>query len=325
MAIGKEIIVLSGGGHKGVVKISSVAGKENTARVNCSLDFRPSGTTLYLIGDNIAEIALKDINCTSEVSFRASDGIGCVVRSSSLTMFGGKGAKSLMLKKIDDYNRFEKPKKTDATANAANKQTEINGKKTADDGEIMSRVTDVNSECDGDIICGAQSATTVETQANGSDARGENIAAEAAEADINTDKNSGRREPRVEAKASSVNPLGDWTKYDGNNFYYAVKPQIDEMFVCYPEEKLLSQSVPNSKWVRVDAEDGYYVVGLLFDEDEPSFICYGVPQVRLGENVSKRAPAELENMCVWLPLGEGGEIEGYWMIYQSARTGEIIK
>ena len=138
---------------------------------------------------------------------------------------------------------------------------------------------------------------------------------------------SKKTKPYVGVSAKSeVKPLGDWIKYDGNNFYYAVKPQIDEMFICYPEEKLLTDSVPNSKWVRVDAEDGYYVVGLLFDEDEPSFICYGVPQFGAQDKNARRAPEELENMCVWLPLNDSeGLIEGYWMIYQSAKTGEIIK
>lgn len=40
--------------------------------------------------------------------------------------------------------------------------------------------------------------------------------------------------------------LDEWTKYDGNNFYYAVKPQIDELFVRYPEEKILNDAVANS-------------------------------------------------------------------------------
>ena len=110
--------------------------------------------------------------------------------------------------------------------------------------------------------------------------------------------------------------MSEWTKYDGNNFYFAVKPQIDEMFVCYPEEKTLCDAVPNSKWVRVDVKDGYYVVGVLFNEDDPSFICYGVPSPQKAE-----PPKELQNACVWLPVGDGG----YWIIYQSARNGEIVK
>lgn len=59
--------------------------------------------------------------------------------------------------------------------------------------------------------------------------------------------------------------LDEWTKYDGNNFYYAVKPQIDELFVRYPEEKILNDAVANSKWAHVQTGEDYYVVGVLFN------------------------------------------------------------
>ena len=59
-------------------------------------------------------------------------------------------------------------------------------------------------------------------------------------------------------------------------------------------------------------------MGVLFNDDEPSFICYGVPA-----SSKQNPPSELENACVWLPVGDGSG--GYWVIYQSARTGEIVK
>ncbi|MBQ9276110.1 MAG: hypothetical protein IJ226_00780, partial [Clostridia bacterium] len=82
-------------------------------------------------------------------------------------------------------------------------------------------------------------------------------------------------------------------KYNGSNFYLAVKPQLDEMFVCYKQEESLNKAVENSAWVHVDAEDGYYVVGLLKDGDSPAYICYGVPS-KDGNDV----PPELKNVCV---------------------------
>ena len=82
------------------------------------------------------------------------------------------------------------------------------------------------------------------------------------------------------------------------------------MFVCYPKEERLSTAVQNSKWVRVDAADGEYAVGVLFD----------VPEYQNN----RRPPREIEDMCVWLPVSEA-PLVGYWVIYQSARTGEIIK
>lgn len=309
MSVRKEIIILNGGGHKGVVKISDVSGRHDWAKVSCSLDFRPSGAYLYLIGANIAKIALNDVSCDVEVPFSASEGIGCVVRSSSLTMFGGHGAKSDMLAKIEEYNQ-----------NSGHKNQVNDNDKTAKSKANNNETAIANK------TCGKQSIDTPSEN----EAIKERIAKS-----LNNESAQYAEEKKIEIEdkkefagarsKADVNPLGEWTKYDGNNFYYAIKPQIDEMFICYPEEKLLGATVPNSKWVRVDAEDGYYVVGLLFDEDEPSYICYGVPQYPSAEKGACRAPAELENMCVWLPVDAKEEMEGYWMIYQSAKTGEIIK
>lgn len=308
MSVRKEIIVLSGGGHKGVVKISGVTGKDNVAKVSCALDFRPIGATLYLVGDNIAQIRLNDINCEAEVPFSAEYETGCVVRSSSLTMFGGKGAKSLMLKHIDDFVHAESQKSKAAAA------------------EVSQNFQEENCEVGSVNSVGLEEMSLENNNRNDDEQAQTGI--DSAKGQASDDSAKPRRsKPYVGVSSKSeVKPLGEWIKYDGNNFYYAVKPQIDEMFICYPEEKLLTDSVPNSKWVRVDAEDGYYVVGLLFDEDEPSFICYGVPQLVSQEKNASRAPDELENMCVWLPLNDlSGLIDGYWMIYQSAKTGEIIK
>ena len=83
-------------------------------------------------------------------------------------------------------------------------------------------------------------------------------------------------------------------------------------------EKILNDAVANSKWAHVQTGEDYYVVGVLFNDDEPSFICYGVPA-----DSKQTPPSELENTCVWLPVGDGEK--GYWVIYQSARTGEIVK
>ncbi|MDE6302248.1 MAG: hypothetical protein K2M36_01485, partial [Clostridia bacterium] len=284
MAIRKEIIVLSGGGHKGVVKISDAKGKEGYAKISCSLDFRPSNANLFVVGASIAKIPIKDVNQEAEVPFQANDSIGCVVRSSSLTMFGGKGIKSEMLAKIEQYNR------------------NINNAEQVG-GNVHTNAIHANVGGGEDEIPIGNTESALDNMMDGV---GISSHADNSEASANEDK---KREYVGVASHSDVNPLGEWTKYDGNNFYYAIKPQIDEMFICYPEEKQLGNTVPNSKWVRVDAEDGYYVVGLLYDEDTPSYICYGVPQLPTPDKSARRAPAELENMCVWLPLSDGADIE----------------
>ncbi len=251
----KEIVVLSGAGHKGIVKLQSAPTCANNVKGTCNLDFRPSNASLYLVGENIAKVQLYGTNTAFEVPFCAKNEFGCVVRSSSVTMFGGSIPSGKILKRIEEFN----------------KQTTLK--------------TTVKSCCDKRADClQSQNASTT-------------------------------AEHSIE-RAFAVDELDEWTKYDGDNFYYAVKPQIDELFVRYPEETPLNAAVANSKWVHVQTDDTYYVVGVLFSDDEPTFICYGVPAA-----TKQTPPAELENACVWLPVGDGG----YWVIYQSARTGEIVK
>lgn len=109
----------------------------------------------------------------------------------------------------------------------------------------------------------------------------------------------------------------DEVHFDGSNFYLSVKPQIDEIFVCYPELEELNNAVPNSRWVQVEAVDGFYVVGLVYDLDAVSYICYGVPSKE-----GKTPPDEIKNFCVWLPISCE---KGYWVIYQDALTGKCLK
>ena len=265
----KEIFVLMGSGHKGSVKITPADSAKNQVEIECNLDFRPSGATLYIIGDEIAKLELNNSKTTDKVRFMSNSVQGCVIRSSSLTMFGGRGNKSEMLAKIDEGKR---------------QKSEIQHKKNV-----------------------------IDFQQKPSDKGVAN------EPQINEDHKEHIRTESLAKLLSATSNDSGVLKYNGSNFYLAIKPQLDEMFVCYKQEEPLNNAVENSSWVHIDAEDGYYVVGLLKDGDEPSYICYGIPS-KNGKDV----PPELKNVCVWLPVSDDN-IEGYWVIYQSAVDGDIVK
>lgn len=296
MGASKEISVIAGGGHKGLVKFQNSENKNNTVKGSCCLDFRPSDAKLYLIGENIAEIDLNDINTAFEVPFIAKNVYGCMVRSRTVTMFGGNMPKNDMIKRIDES--------AEARARDIEKnQMFRNGKDATQTQNNMKTDERGNDKTNAQVL--SESSETKITESHD-----EGITVDAVEVADSADSKPRRA-------VSGMKELEDWVKYDGNNFYYAVKPQIDEMFVCYPQDNELNNTVQNSKWVRVEAEDGYYVVGLLFNDNEPSYICYGVPAA-----VGTHPPEELENMCVWLPIDE---TSGYWMIYQSAINGAIVR
>lgn len=102
------------------------------------------------------------------------------------------------------------------------------------------------------------------------------------------------------------------------DFYYSVKQQLDEMFVCYPEQKELAEVVPNSKWVSVDGTEGSYTVGVIYCDDAPKYICYGVPAGR-----DTMPPDSMRSICQYL-MADGAD-SGYWVVFQNADSGETVK
>ena len=102
-------------------------------------------------------------------------------------------------------------------------------------------------------------------------------------------------------------------------FLGAISASLEELFSLYPAEERLAGVVPFSKWVRVRLESGYYVVGVISDQEGAArYLAYGVPD---KDNAS---PPDAYPACRgWLPLEEDGA--GYWMMYQDAITGEIVK
>ena len=111
----------------------------------------------------------------------------------------------------------------------------------------------------------------------------------------------------------------DTVRFDGTNFYLSVKPQLDEIFVCFPECDDLEEVVPNSKWAKIQVDDGFYVVGLILDGEVVRYISYGVPALK-----NSCPPSEIRDVAVWLDDGKK-EGKGYWVIYQDAMTGQCLK
>ncbi len=118
---------------------------------------------------------------------------------------------------------------------------------------------------------------------------------------------------------NSENSLKKETEY---TFYDEIKQQIDNLFENNPSEDYLETLIPNSKWVKVDLKNGdYYVLGLIYENNNLKYICYGVPGV-----YQKNPPRELSGYPIWFPLEtEKPEGFGYWLSYQDADNGESVK
>lgn len=112
-------------------------------------------------------------------------------------------------------------------------------------------------------------------------------------------------------------------KEDEETFFLRLKPQIDKLFEKNPTETNLEEMFPSSKWVKVEYEDDgdFYVFGLIYQDNEVKYVCYGVPAV-----YEKEPPKELSGYPIFIPLNkEDKEGFGYYITYQDAETGEPIK
>lgn len=125
-------------------------------------------------------------------------------------------------------------------------------------------------------------------------------------------RKSEKEQETVKEKAKSAN-----VKIE-EPFYKQIEASMQEVFDKYERDEELTALVPDSKWARVPVDDSnYYVVGLIYSDSKPNLICYGVP------DKDSSNPPDNSNECrQWLELEKGGR--GYWMMYQSAISGQTL-
>lgn len=107
----------------------------------------------------------------------------------------------------------------------------------------------------------------------------------------------------------------------GNFFFDAMKDEIEKVLSSYPEESPLMKTVENSRWVRITYGEGkYYVFGVIYTDQSPAYICYGVPT-----EDSSRPPESLSGLASFIPSSPDSDESGYWVMYQDAITGASVK
>jgi hypothetical protein len=117
------------------------------------------------------------------------------------------------------------------------------------------------------------------------------------------------------------NKLGSQPK-GKHKFFDMISDQLYELFNRYPKEENLSKLIDNSQWVKIidDYDNINHVVGIIKDNDDIKYICYGVKG-----NYYQEPPMEMRGYSQWLPIDiDYPENNGYWTMYQDADTGENI-
>lgn len=121
-----------------------------------------------------------------------------------------------------------------------------------------------------------------------------------------------------EVKAESI--VTPFRSIKGENFYRSIKGKLNEIMTANPRERKLEELIPDSKWVRVYYDKGeYYVVGVLTEDGEVTFLAYGVPGIK-----SVKPPKDAEELCDFVEV-ESSIGDGYWVMFQNAKNGEIMK
>ncbi len=144
----------------------------------------------------------------------------------------------------------------------------------------------------------------------------ENAHAESATEGEGTQKGS---DPKTNVNAPRVrNALAT----DPDGYYLAVKEEIDNLFKTYPRDKTLSGAFSCGEWVRVKgtAKDPQYLVGILRMDGKARYICYA-----LKAEDKNNPPDEIKSVCAFVPTDVYDEDKGFFVIFQSATSGECIR
>ena len=105
-----------------------------------------------------------------------------------------------------------------------------------------------------------------------------------------------------------------------DGYYLSVKTELDELFKKYPRDESLKDAFPHSEWIKIDDGENCQLVGVLYEDWKAKYVCYAIE----AEN-PQSPPEELKDICVFVPLAFTDESKGYFVIFQSAATGECIK
>ena len=108
---------------------------------------------------------------------------------------------------------------------------------------------------------------------------------------------------------------------ESRGYYLSVKREIDELFSKYPQDKTLCDAFTHSEWARIKgSEDApQYLVGAVYEDGKVKYVCYAL----LAED-KDNPPSEIKEVCTFVPTSPLLNAQGFFVIFQSAATGECI-
>lgn len=336
MEIEKFVVILSSKtGGKNHLKISVNRGNER-AEIHLGKGVKRENAVLYLFGDKITKQALYREKLDYKLRFNAKSTVDVLVDDGGEIYVGSTGKTPDEKALFDRIKRWEesvknegeismKSARVEEEKSAENCTSKTDEKKGDDEGVFVSKGSDqVKMKDDAErpkTRVDEPTNKVVDEGVEGAEKPSITAQKVGGENDENATETKGEKgRTMAENESGEVSAFSlDTVRFDGTNFYLSVKPQLDEIFVCFPECEDLEEVVPNSQWAKIQVEDGFYVVGLILDGEVVRYISYGVPATK-----NSCPPSEIRDVAVWLDDGKK-EGNGYWVIYQDAMTGQCLK
>lgn len=318
MSLIKKTFVLTDRTPKGYVTLVRV-GNESGAKIVG--ETFTQGMKAYLrIGRQSQTVTLAGKRTETELDVELSnaDAVSCVVYSEGKII--ATGGKELTEREknalIDGKNvksdEDEKKDKTPFAETASTAAAEIVEPET-EETEVSEEGTDPSAESEQGVTEEGQNRRRIEEETTEENAEGGEDPAPESENESRTESGGER------SAESDENDMLVRLKEEKSGYYLGISDKIDELFVVYPNEKLLEEAIPDSEWVKVNYDgDDYYVVGKLKENDKVRYLGYGVPGV-----AEIKPPKVADGIASWFPLGGLNGYDGYWLFFQDAETGRI--
>ncbi|MDE6472509.1 MAG: hypothetical protein K2L52_05725 [Clostridia bacterium] len=299
MVILKKIVIMTEHGKSncsGIVKFENFAGRTSCfVRI---LGMKGSGVICIKCGDDIMYLgnlfdgehkfnALYDLNKTIQIVV--------VADGSVVSMGSNKGRFSPNALMIDIHRYYARmPQRIDDTTEAV---------------EIVEQIASQQNHAEESCRADAQENSIEDAVAE--------VGQEPAVLS-NAEETTFVREDKVEKITRNKQDKKVSQTKTAEPFYKKIEKNLNELFEVHEKDEELTLLIPDSKWARVPIEgDGYYVVGVIESDGVPNIICYGVP------DKDDSNPPQNSNDCrQWMEIEKGGR--GYWMMYQSAVSGETL-
>jgi len=127
----------------------------------------------------------------------------------------------------------------------------------------------------------------------------------------------------VETNNKDINNeiLNEKSQEENESIIQAILPQFQYVFENYPQDEILNNLIPNSKFVNIKENNENYSIGGIYDENTLKYICYATLC-----NYNTPAPKELGEHYQWLPLDKEDPLsEGYYIVFQDAQDLKIVE